>query len=57
MKDIFVFICENAEIAQRIVRDEFKEGAVTYAARYDESKRDEIAKLLDDDALILDNKG
>lgn len=44
--DIHVFICEDPEIAQRIVKEYFSPGKVTYAGMFDEKDRGVIVRKL-----------
>jgi hypothetical protein len=47
MKDIYVFIVENQELAQTLVRDHFNSDGITYAELLREDKRDAVVKALE----------
>jgi hypothetical protein len=46
MKDIYVFVVENQELAKALVRDHFNSDGITYAALVREDKREELVEAL-----------
>lgn len=46
-KEIHVFICEDNEVAKKIM-EFFQKGQVTYAAIFKENDREQIVNLLDE---------
>jgi hypothetical protein len=47
MKEIYVFIVENKELAKALIRDHFNKEGITYAALVAEDKREELTEALD----------
>jgi hypothetical protein len=47
MKDIYVFICEDKELAQKLVKAHANKDQITYACIFREDQRNKITEYLD----------
>lgn len=46
-KEIFVFIVEDRQLAQELIRDHFNKNQITYASIFPDSQRPTITSSLD----------